>query len=385
MLSWSIRQGCPLAPSLFVIAYDALFYLLRDDSLSSKVAGIRLPDDNELMNIQFYNDTAIFLELSKQNMDNLILKIQIFGSIFGARISHSKSTFLSWKVHPPDWFGNFGYQWGGPSKIVRYLGVPFSLSPSLKDMWLWVKEKIVKKLNKWNNRLLSLAGRVQVYKKIMSSYNIYYSSTWMLSNYQIFVIQKMIRCFLWSDGNVNNKLHVVKWSWCHNDKGLSGLDLKDLRTQGISLVAKWIFHAFKGWEPWKFLIRSKIERVVPKKAKSWKGLPFIDLLAKGFPISIQGSCIFRYIWKSWEQVRGFVGNTSIYNGDLMYGEGSLWWNLFHAGKLLALTQGCLARNWASKGIKYLIYVIEHDTLISWEDLSSKFNLPPCPKKNIQLD
>lgn len=33
-LGKSIRQGCPLAPALFVIASNALFYLLRDDNLS---------------------------------------------------------------------------------------------------------------------------------------------------------------------------------------------------------------------------------------------------------------------------------------------------------------------------------------------------------------
>lgn len=90
-------------------------------------------------------------------------------------------------------------------------------------------------------------------------------------------------------------MHVVNWKWCHIKKTLGGLGLKDLRTQVISLVAKWIFHTFEGQEPWKVLIRSNIERVVPKKANSWKGLPFADLVASDFPISVQGSSIFRSI------------------------------------------------------------------------------------------
>lgn len=95
ILSRSVRQGCPLALALFVISFDALFYLLKDKSLSPKVNGIRLPDANELMNIKFADDTALFLELTKQNMDNLSLKIQCFGSISGAQISQIKFTFLS--------------------------------------------------------------------------------------------------------------------------------------------------------------------------------------------------------------------------------------------------------------------------------------------------
>ena len=63
-LSQSIRQGCPLALTLFVIASDALFYLLRDITLSPKVHGITFHDDSEFLNIQFADDTSFFLELS---------------------------------------------------------------------------------------------------------------------------------------------------------------------------------------------------------------------------------------------------------------------------------------------------------------------------------
>jgi hypothetical protein len=116
-------------------------------------------------------------------------------------------------------------------------------------MWLWVKDKIIRKLNKWNNRFLSLVGRVQVFQKILSSYSIYYSSAWMFSNYQIMEIQKAIRHFLWSDGKGNKKAHSVKWGWCHLEKNLGGLGLKDLKLQGMALASKWIFQALEGDEP----------------------------------------------------------------------------------------------------------------------------------------
>lgn len=102
-LSRSIRQGCPLAPALFVIASDALFYLLRDDTLSPKIHGIKMSDDSELLNIQFVDDTALFLELSRHNIDSLNQKLATFGRASGAHISNSKSILLGWKEEPPDW------------------------------------------------------------------------------------------------------------------------------------------------------------------------------------------------------------------------------------------------------------------------------------------
>lgn len=86
-LSRSIRQGYPLALSLFVIASDALFYMLRDNSHSPRVKGISLPDDSELINIQFADDTTLFFELSKENLDALSTKLSLFSEAAGAKIS----------------------------------------------------------------------------------------------------------------------------------------------------------------------------------------------------------------------------------------------------------------------------------------------------------
>ncbi|XP_059077154.1 uncharacterized protein LOC131876266 [Cryptomeria japonica] len=50
-LSRSIRQGCPLARALFVIAIDAMYYFLRESSSSHKVKGITLPNNMDLVTL----------------------------------------------------------------------------------------------------------------------------------------------------------------------------------------------------------------------------------------------------------------------------------------------------------------------------------------------
>lgn len=102
-LGRSIRQGCPLAPSLFVIAADAIFYLLRDSSLSLKVKGINLPNNTDLLNIQFVDDTTLFLELEESNVESLISKLKIFGEASRPKISQSRSILLGWLESPLEW------------------------------------------------------------------------------------------------------------------------------------------------------------------------------------------------------------------------------------------------------------------------------------------
>lgn len=69
-LGCSIRQGCPLAPALFIIVSKALFYNLRDNTLSPKVRGLYLPNNDELINSHFADETTFFL-----NSLIIILKI----------------------------------------------------------------------------------------------------------------------------------------------------------------------------------------------------------------------------------------------------------------------------------------------------------------------
>ena len=89
----------------------------------------------------------------------------------------------------------------------------------------------------------------------------------MFNDYQVLEIQKAIRNYLWSSGKGNKKTHSIKWSWCHVDKLLGGLRLKDLKLSGLALASKWIFHTLEGEDPWKVLIHNNIERGYPKNAK----------------------------------------------------------------------------------------------------------------------
>lgn len=102
LLGRSIRQGFPLALALFVIATEVLYFLLRDNMVSPKVRGLILPNDNELINIHFYDDTTIFINLKEENFNNLVKKLNIFSVAFGAKVSKPKSTLLSCKTSPQD-------------------------------------------------------------------------------------------------------------------------------------------------------------------------------------------------------------------------------------------------------------------------------------------
>lgn len=144
-LSRSMRQGCRLASVLFVFVVDVMYYVLQDCNMTPRVKVISLPNKEEIINVQFADDTTILLVLEEENLSSLLHNIEIFGKSSRSKIALHKFTLLGWTDSPPNWLSKFDLEWGGPNLITRYLGSPFSISPNLKEMWEWFENKVDKK------------------------------------------------------------------------------------------------------------------------------------------------------------------------------------------------------------------------------------------------
>jgi len=66
-LARSIRQGCPLAPYLFIIVTDVLGYMLDDPKHG--VEGLSLPKGGRIRDQTFADDIALYLKGTPANMD----------------------------------------------------------------------------------------------------------------------------------------------------------------------------------------------------------------------------------------------------------------------------------------------------------------------------
>jgi len=66
-LARSVRQGCPLAPYLFILVTNVLGYMLADPNHG--VEGLSLPRGGLIRDQTFVNDTALYLKGTLANMD----------------------------------------------------------------------------------------------------------------------------------------------------------------------------------------------------------------------------------------------------------------------------------------------------------------------------
>jgi hypothetical protein len=88
-LQRSVRQGCPLAPYLFLLTVDVLGQMLQHPGC--EVEGLRLPDHTTITNQMFADDTLLLLEGNRENMDRALQVINRFGAASGAKLNLHKN------------------------------------------------------------------------------------------------------------------------------------------------------------------------------------------------------------------------------------------------------------------------------------------------------
>ena len=87
-----VRQGCPLAPYLFLLTVDVLGQMLQHPECGVK--GLILPDKTSITNQMFADDTLLFLDGTRNNMDRALTVISRFGAASGSKLNLHKSVGL---------------------------------------------------------------------------------------------------------------------------------------------------------------------------------------------------------------------------------------------------------------------------------------------------
>lgn len=106
-----VRQGCPVAPYLFLFAADILGYMIADQRYA--IEGLKLPNGTVLRELLFADDTSLFLKGTKDNLDRVHRVLQLYCEASGARINwrKSKAIWASDATRNFEWGTELGLQW----------------------------------------------------------------------------------------------------------------------------------------------------------------------------------------------------------------------------------------------------------------------------------
>lgn len=174
-----VRQGCPLAPMLFVIAADALARCVFSACHAHMLSGFSAGQGRDPMIplLQYADDTIFFLEGSAESARRAAILVELFGEVSGMKINHSKSSFIPFGMSEVV-ASNCAHELRTPagSLPITYLGLPLSDHHIGSTGWTPVVERMERRLQGWSSRLLSRGGRLILLRTVLSALPIYYLS-----------------------------------------------------------------------------------------------------------------------------------------------------------------------------------------------------------------
>ncbi|XP_059064547.1 uncharacterized protein LOC131856688 [Cryptomeria japonica] len=304
----SIWQGCPLAPSLYVLTAERFGYLLANVASLQCVKGISLPNSQlQLLNGHFTDDSFLTLLEEEETIHEALQCLNIFYLVSGSAIQWHKTLCYRQSVLPcPAWLQPFSWKWIGPGETFRFLGIPFAFQASPMELWQVVLARVEKKLAYWITKPLSLAGKFQICSKVLAATHVYYSSCWAPSKAAYSKLEKLLQDFLWASSDTHHGFHRVAWDFCCLPRDSGGLGLLSTQRQGIALCVKWVIHSLMGDEAWKILLRHCIQSSFPINRPAWKGIGLQTLLVMKEPVQIVGTFVAKSIWCAWESVKPWL-------------------------------------------------------------------------------
>ncbi|RVW70345.1 putative ribonuclease H protein [Vitis vinifera] len=308
-----LRQGNPLSPYLFVMGMEVLDVLIRRAVEGGFLSGCNIRGGSgpplNISHLFFADDTIIFCEARKDHLTHLSWILFWFEAASGLRINLAKSEIIpvgevvEMEVLAVELSCRVG------SLPSQYLGLPLRAPNRASYTWDGVEERVRRRLALWKRQYISKRGRVTLIKSTLASMSIYQMSIFRMPNVVARRLEKVQRDFLWGGGNMEGKIHLVKWEVVCTDKDKGGLGLRKLAMLNKALLGKWIWrYACDKDNLWKQVIKVKYGQ---------EGLGWRPKKANG----AVGVGVWKEIWKESEWCWGNM----IFREDQSSGQGN--WNL----------------------------------------------------------
>lgn len=195
-----LRLVDPLSPLLFIIVTHVLNRMLHLGRQNNLIEGIEFPYHGpEVMNIQYVDDTLIFLEPSDCCIVNLKRILCCFQTYAGLKINFHKSSLIGINI-PEALINKYSNMLGCTQSFLplSYLGLPFHYRKTTYNDWTVIIDKITSKLESWKSKYLSIRGRLTLLNSVLSAVPTYYLLVLHLPVRVEKEIGRLRRRFLWT-------------------------------------------------------------------------------------------------------------------------------------------------------------------------------------------
>lgn len=227
-LQRGLRQGCPLSPLLYVMIAESLGQAIRNDP---SIKGVHIPGDNGKTDkiSQYADDATLILKdgISVQRAFDVVNKYER-GS--GSKLNYEKSEGIYIGQQEGKNTGPVPITW--KTDNIAVLGT--QIGPSLEQDWDKPVAKLLKRIQGWYSRNLTIYGRALIVKTYGVANLIYLATTFSIPEKVIVEVHRAIFNFLWKGHE-----YVKRETMCLPLKE-GGLAIPDLRKTNVTMKVKWL-------------------------------------------------------------------------------------------------------------------------------------------------
>jgi len=302
-----LRQGCPLSPLLFLLVAEGLSRAIAEASRNGSFKGIKISPSFHLTHLLFVDDVLIFCSGSRRDAESLNSILDLFSKATGMEYNTRKSTISSSLLSDGEIArlkSFFPFETKSIEDGLKYLG--FNLKPNnyKKSDWLWLLEKLDKKLKVWSHKWLSRAGRLVLVKSVLEAIPVYWMSLSWIPKGVIEAYRRLCFKFLWSGKKDSQVTPWVKWEILARPKDRGGWGLKNIFLFSKALAAKVGWRLLSSSSLWQKVVVEKY--IAPDSLEAW--IRKLDKNSKGISV----------VWKAVLKSFSIIGNNlawKIGNGE----------------------------------------------------------------------
>uniref|UniRef100_A0A803PUK7 Reverse transcriptase domain-containing protein n=1 Tax=Cannabis sativa TaxID=3483 RepID=A0A803PUK7_CANSA len=239
------RQGDPLSPYLFLVCAEGLSAILKHFKVRGWLHGCKVARGAPVVShMLFADDSYLYCRATAAEIDKVQELLLIFEKASGQQVNFNKSSVF-FSSNTTQSSKNLICNSMGICEATedsKYLGLPSTLGRNKNTVLGFLKDKMQKRIQSWDGKFLSRAGKEVMIKSVVKSLPNYAMNVFLLSKNTCKQMETLMNRFWWQSKSKNSKgIHWKSWKNLSKSKSKGGMGFRNLRDFNLALLGK------QGW------------------------------------------------------------------------------------------------------------------------------------------